>query len=94
MRPLTVVTGILLGSSFSIAVSLAAVLLIFVVLGADHPRVQAEFRPLAHSVLIFFGMTAISALSFYALLINHRRRTMAQILMWIGLLATGCYYWP
>ena len=94
MRPLTMVTGIVLGSSLSIAVSLAAVLLIFVVLGEEHPRVQAEFRPLAHSVMVFLAMTAISALSFYTLLTNHRGRICAQVLLWVGLLATGWYYWP
>ena len=94
MRPLTVITGILLGTCGSIAVSLAAVLLIFVILGDEYPRLQHEFRPLVHSVLIFLGMTAISALSFYALLINDRRWAWAQALMWLGLLGTGWYYWP
>lgn len=94
MRPLTVVTGIMLGSSFSIAVSLAAVLLIFAIVGPDQPRLQAEFRPLAHSLLIFLGMTTVCALSFYALLINHRAWIFGQLLMWLGLVATGSYYWP
>ena len=94
MRPLTVITGILLGTSASIAVSLAAVLLIFVILGDDYPRLQHEFWPLVNSVLIFLGMTAISARSFYALVINDRRWVWAQIMMWCGLLGTGWYYWP
>ena len=94
MRPLTVVTGILLGTSLSIAVSLAAVLLIFVILGDDYPRLRHEFWPLVHSVLIFFGMTLISAASFYALLIGHRLWLWAQAGMWLGLLGTGWYYWP
>lgn len=94
MRPLTVITGILLGTSASIAVSLAAVLLIFMILGDDYPRLQHEFWPLVHSVLIFLGMTAISALSFYALLINDRRWAWAQALMWLGLFGTGWFYWP
>ena len=94
MRPLTVVTGILLGSSLSIAVSLAAVLLVFVILGDDYPRVQHEFQPLTRSVLIFVGMTMISALSFYTLLIQHRHWPWAQVLMWAGLMAAVWYYWP
>jgi len=94
MRPLTVITGILLGTSGSIAVSLSAVLLIFAILGDDSPRLQHEFWPLVHSVLIFLGMPAISALSFYALLINDRRWPWAQTLMWAALLGTGWYYWP
>jgi hypothetical protein len=46
------------------------------------------------SVLIFFGMTIISAVSCYALLINHPARLWGQLLMWSGLLATIWYYLP
>jgi hypothetical protein len=46
------------------------------------------------SVFIFFGMTTISAGSFYSLLINHRARFWAQLLMWAGLAATTWYYLP
>ena len=94
MRPLTVITGILLGSSLSIAFSLAAVLVIFAILGTDHPRLSHEFGPLLASFSIFSVMTAISAASFYALLVHHPARWLAQAAMWLGLLATGLYYWP
>ncbi len=94
MRPLTVINGIFFGSCLSIAVSLGFVLIVFLVLGTDHPRLQAEFRPLTISLSIFLGMTAISAASFYSLLINHRLRWVAQVLLWAGLGATGWYYWP
>ena len=92
MRPLTVITGILLGSCLAITVSLAAVLVIFVILGDDYPRLQHEFESLVSSVSIFFGMTIISAGSFYTLLINHAARFWAQALMWAGLAATTWYY--
>lgn len=94
MRPLTVVTGILLGSSFAIAASLAAVMIVFLVLADDYPRLQHEFRPLAYSLLVFTGMTAAAALSFYALIKNHRRWLQAQILMWGALAGTVMYYLP
>ena len=94
MRPVTVITGIFLGSCLAIIVSLAAVLIIFLVLNYDYPRLQHEFRPLSISLLIFFGMTIISAASFYALLINHRSRWLGQLLMWIGVAATSWYYMP
>lgn len=92
MRPLTVITGIMLGSCLAITVSLAAVLFVFLVLGEDYPRLQHEFRPLLSSVSIFLGMTIISAASFYALLINHRARWWAQMLMWCGFAATVWYF--
>ena len=93
MKPLTVVTGIILGSCLSIALSLAAVLLMFLVLGEEYPRVEYEFGALTVSLGIFVCMTAVSAMSFYSLLIQHRFRVPAQLAMWLGLALTGLYYW-
>ena len=94
MRPLTVVTGILLGSCFAIAVSLGAVMIVFLILGDDYPRLQYEFRPLSHSLLIFTGMTAVAALSFFTLVKNHARWLLAQLLLWACLAATVMYFLP
>lgn len=94
MRPLTVITGIMLGSSLSIAFSLGAVLIIFSIIGGEHPRLEREFGPLSASFAIFTVMTAVSAASFYTLLKHHRARWVAQALMWAGFVATGYYYWP
>ena len=94
MRPLTVITGFVLGSCLAITVSLAAVLFVFLVLGNDHPRLEGEFRPLLHSMFIFLGMTAISGLSFYTLVIRHWVRFWAVALMLTGLAATTLYYLP
>ncbi len=93
MRPLTAITAIVLGSCVAITVSLAAVLFVYLVLGDEYPRVQHEFRPLVSSLVIFLGMTIISAASFYALLINHAARWLGQLLLWSGLLATGWYFY-
>lgn len=94
MRPLTVLTGFVLGSCVSIAVSLAAVLVMFLFLGDDYPRLQYEFRGLVASFLIFLGMTAISALSFYLMVKGHRYRHPAQAALWLGVLGVGYFYWP
>ena len=94
MRPLLVINGILLGSSLSIAVSLLLVLIVFLIIGSDYPRIEREFSPLLSSMLIFTGMTIISAGSFYTQLLGHRSRRWLQGLMWAGFLATGWYYWP
>jgi hypothetical protein len=94
VRPLTVITGILLGSCLSIAFSLAAVMLIFLILGDDYPRLSHEIRPLFTSCVIFTAMTAISALSFYTLLKDHAARWPLQGVMWLALAATGVYFWP
>jgi hypothetical protein len=94
MQPLTVIVGILLGSCLSITVCLAAILLVYALLGSEHPLLAQEYRPLALSVLIFLGMTALAAASFYTLLIEHRLRYWALLLLLAGLTATTGYYLP
>jgi hypothetical protein len=94
MRPLMVINGIVLGSCLSIAVSLLAVVLIYIILGDEYPRVQDEFGPLLASTFIFFGMTAFSAASFYSILKNHKSRIFWQLTMWGGLVATSWYFLP
>jgi len=94
MRPLTAVNLIILGSCFAITFSLAAVLIVVLVLGDEYPRLQSEFDPLLQSSLLFLVMTAISAASFYSLVKEHRLWPLAQAFMWLGLLATGWFYWP
>lgn len=94
MRPLTVLTGVLLGSSLSIAVSLAMVLVAYLWIGDEYPRLQYEFRPLVQSTLIFLVMTMLTAGSFYTLLTRHRWRVVLQVAMWLGFAATAAYYWP
>ncbi|MEM7432578.1 MAG: hypothetical protein AAF351_11680 [Pseudomonadota bacterium] len=94
MRPLTVINGIILGSCFAIAVSLAAVLIVFLILGTDYPRVQYEFKPLSQSLAIFGVMTAISGWSFYSLLKSRPERLWSQLALVAGLTATVFYYLP
>ena len=94
MRPLSAVTLIILGSCFAITFSLAAVIIVVLVLGDEYPRLQSEFDPLLRSLFVFLGMTVIAALSFYTLAKNHGLRYWAQAAMWLGLFGTGYYYWP
>ena len=94
MRPLSVVTLIILGSSFAITFSLAAVLLVVLILGDESPRLQGEFEPLVESLILFLGMTTIAAASFYTLIKNHAARFWLNAAMWLGLLGVGYYYWP
>ena len=94
MRPLSVVTLIILGSSFAITFSLAAVILVVLILGDEYPRLQNEFEPLLASLMLFLVMTAIAAASFYSLLKEHALRYWLQVAMWLGLFVVGLYYWP
>ena len=65
MYPLTVLLGIILGSSFSITVGLGIVAVVFWALKSDYPRLQSEFAPLVGSVGFFTLLTAVAAVSFY-----------------------------
>ncbi len=94
MRPLTAITGFVMGSCTAIAISLLFVLIVFTIIGDDYPRVQHEFEPLMRSLGIFTAMTLISVGSFYSLVIAHPARFLAQAALWLGVLATGWYYWP
>jgi len=94
MRPLTAVNLVILGSCFAIMFSLGAVLVVVLVLGDEYPRLQREFEPLLSSFGLFVIMTTIAAASFYSLIKQHRLRFWAQGAMWLGLVATGWYYWP
>lgn len=94
MRPLAAVTLIILGSSFAITFSLAAVIIIVLVLGDEYPRLQREFEPLLESLLVFLAMTAVAAASFYTLIREHAARYWAQAGMWLGLFGVGYYFWP
>jgi hypothetical protein len=94
MQPLTIITGIVLGSAASISLGLAVVMLIFLILGDEYPRLAAEFRPLIGSLGLFIALTVISAGSFWAQLNKSRWRWPAQILMWCAVFVAGAYYWP
>lgn len=94
MQPLTVITGILLGTTAAIAAGLAVVLFLFFIMVDDYPRLAAEFGPLQVSTAIFLVMTAICAASFLGLVRQARWRWVAQAGMWLGLALTVLYYWP
>ena len=94
MRPLMVINGFLLGSFLSIAVSLGLVLIVFLVVGDEHPRIQGEMGPLGQSLAIFLVMTAVSALSFYGVAKQRGWRRAAVAATLFGLVLTGWYYWP
>ncbi|KPK58079.1 MAG: hypothetical protein PVI25_03630 [Gammaproteobacteria bacterium] len=94
MQPLTVITGILLGTSASIAAGLAVVMLLFFILADEHPRLATEFGPLLVSTSIFLIMTMLCGASFLGLIREARWRWVAQTGMWLGLVLTVMYYLP
>lgn len=94
MQPLTMLTGVILGSVFAIGLSLSVVLLLLTIVGTDYPQVAAERDGLATAIAIFWALTALAAASFVGLIRRGWWRWPAQLLLWGGLVVTGLYYWP
>jgi hypothetical protein len=87
-------TGVILGSVFSIGLGLSVVLLLLSLVGQDYPQVAAEREGLTTSIAIFWGLTVVAAASFVGLLKRLWWRWPAQLLLWSALVTTGLYYWP
>ena len=64
MRPFTVLIGIVLGTAASFTFGLATVLIVFLVLGPQHPELPRELPRVAGSLATFAVLTAASAGSF------------------------------
>jgi len=94
MFPFTVILGILMGSLAAIAFGLAVVAFIFWLLQDQYPRVADEMPMLLRSAGIFSLLALTAALSFLGALKGKTWRHAAMALLWLGLVATGWYYWP
>jgi hypothetical protein len=82
VRPLTVLTGIVLGSSAATTFGLTATMVIFLVLAGETPRFREELPLLARYVVIFVGLTALAAVSFIGQARNTAWRNWAQVALW------------
>ncbi len=83
VRPLTVLTGIILGSSAATTFGLAATLVVFLVLGDEHPQFRSERPLLAVYLAIFLGLTALAGASWW----------WAQAALWVTLCLLATVYW-
>ncbi len=93
MRPLTVLTGIVLGSAAATTFGLAATLVVFLVLSDEHPQFRSELPLLALYVAIFVGLTALAAASFIGLAKERPWRRWAQAALWATLGTLAAVYW-
>jgi hypothetical protein len=94
MGPLGFLTGVVLGSAVSIAGVLAMVLVIFMLSSGDHPALAAEYPGLIRAVILFTGLSVVSAIAFVALQKKLAWRWYAQAAMWLALTAVAWSYWP
>lgn len=93
MRPLTVLTGIVLGSCAATSFGLAATLVVFVVLADEHPQFREELPLLAVYLVIFLSLTALAAASFIGLARQRPWRRWAQGALWLALVVLAAVYW-
>jgi hypothetical protein len=94
MRPFTVLIGIVLGSAASITFGLGTVLIVFLVLGGEHPELPREMPRLALSLGSFLLLTAASAGSFLGQARLKPWRGWAHLATGICLCGVILLYWP
>jgi hypothetical protein len=94
MRPFTVLIGIVLGSAASITFGLGTVLIVFLVLGGEHPELPREMPRLALSLGSFSLLTAASAGSFLGQARLTPWRGWAHLATGICLCGVILLYWP
>lgn len=92
MRPLTVLTGIVLGSSAATTFGLGATLIVFLVLSGETPRFRAELPLLAVYLAIFVALTALAAVSFIGQARQTAWRRWAVAAMWGALACLAALY--
>ncbi|MCP1726514.1 hypothetical protein J2T60_000479 [Natronospira proteinivora] len=93
MRPLAVLTGIILGSCFSIFVGLLVVVLLYW-LNAEYDYISRDIPLLLGHSGIFFGLTLLAAAGLWSQVKDSAWRWYAQAALWAALAATVVYYWP
>jgi hypothetical protein len=93
VRPLTVLTGIVLGSAAATTFGLAATLVVFLVLSGETPQFNEELPLLAGYLAIFVALTALAALSFVGQARERPWRGWAQLAMWGALAGVAALYW-
>ena len=94
MRPFTVLIGIVLGSAASFTFGLGTVLIVFLVLGPQHPELPRELPRVAGSLAAFGILTAASAGSFLGEAKARPWRGWAHLATGICLSAVILLYWP
>jgi hypothetical protein len=92
VRPLTVLTGIVLGSSAATTFGLAATLVVFLVLSGEYPQFRDELPLLAVYLAVFVGLTGVAAASFVGLLRERPWRRWAQAGLGLTLAALVALY--
>jgi hypothetical protein len=93
LRPLTVLTAIVLGSSVATTFGLGATLIVFLVLSGETPQFKEELPLLAMYLAIFVVLTALAGVSFIGQVRGRPWRRWALTAMWGTLAGLAALYW-
>ena len=94
MSPLAILTGIIMGSAITMTVGLAMVLIVFVVLAGEHPRLGTEAYRLLASFGLFLSLALVSSAAFWGVLRKRPWMWVAQAATWLAVVAIARFYWP
>ena len=94
MRPLTILIGIVMGSTVSLAVGLLGTWIVILFLPKDADRFAPEHASLLQAIALFTALAAASAFSFYGDLRTRTWRVAAHAVSLLLLVATIWVYWP
>lgn len=94
MRPLTVLLGIIMGSSVAMAVSLAMTAIVFVLLGDAAARYRSDGGPLLRGLLWSWSAVAITVTAFYGMVRERPWRGWAASAVFLMLAVIGLVFWP
>ena len=92
VRPLTVLTGIVLGSAAATSFGLAATLVVFALLVDEHPQFRSELPLLAAYLGVFLALTALAGTGFIGLARQRPWRYWAQAALWAALAGLAALY--
>jgi hypothetical protein len=93
VRPLTVLTAIVLGSAVATTFSLAATSVVYLALLNKHPQFRAELPLLLVYLAAFVLLSAVAGLALLGQLRERPWRRWAQGAMWALLVGFASLYW-
>jgi hypothetical protein len=94
MRPLTVLIGIVMGSTVSIAAALLLTLVVFVLLPEYSARLAPERGPLMVSCVVMVVLALVSVASFYGELRARAWRWASHAGLLAAMAVVVWVYWP
>lgn len=94
MQPLTVLLGIVMGSSVALLAGLTMTLAVFLAMPEYRDRLAGEFSPLLQAIAWAALLTVTSAASFVGQLKIRRWRFAAQVGLAVVVALVAWTYWP